>query len=381
MRQVRGTSVAAENGGRRWGQRLLATGLGSLLAVGAIGTGASAADGDEDADTGEDEGDTAETSGEADAQLEELDPCVADFGVGKTLVVFDDPEFDPDQAEVDVALVGEHENCLFNAEVGFTTPEELAEDYPNRSLDAPQLEGVTHIAVIEVDVFGAGGVASAREDVATTSGFDDLSYAVSVDWDVRGEVARSFGPYERSLCDADTEGYSDCIETVATEAFAHPIVLSPFVDLELATTWSDADGEAIDAPADGWDATLAVGDDERLALPGDEGASTELIDTQTYAVAASAPDGFEEVTCDAVPSGTGDEFVAEDDGTHEVCFQQAAVEEEVDDEVEAEPVVATPDADAEELPATGAPIGLALLGTGLLAAGGVAVRRSTPHQP
>ena len=93
--QGAGEPGAARRRGRLW-RTVVGSGLGTALLVGSVGTAATADEGDRG-----DEGDDPEEGADLETTEEhgEFESCEADFGYGKVVVVFDDPDFDPDQVE------------------------------------------------------------------------------------------------------------------------------------------------------------------------------------------------------------------------------------------------------------------------------------------
>ena len=85
----------------------MGTGLASLLLLGSAGTavaddGEATGDGDADGDV---DGDRV---GPDEVDNGEFEACEADFGTGKVVVVYDDPDFDPDDVDdLDVVAEGE----------------------------------------------------------------------------------------------------------------------------------------------------------------------------------------------------------------------------------------------------------------------------------
>jgi hypothetical protein len=103
---VRAKDVSGSVAGRQQ-RRLVGSGLASLLLLGSAGTAvaedrAAAGDGD-----GEGDGES-DRIGPAEVGNGEYEACEADFGTGKVVVVYDDPEFDPEDVD-DLAVVAEGE--------------------------------------------------------------------------------------------------------------------------------------------------------------------------------------------------------------------------------------------------------------------------------
>ncbi len=388
-----------------------------------LGSGA-AAFAETEGDDGE--GDDGEPSGEGEIEggvepqlegdgqmiegpIEEVEPCEAVFGLGKFVVVFDDPEFDPadaqdqiDRLDVHVDVEGQDGSCVYSAEDGdvegeLWEPEGyddlvdqisgwLDEDGPLEELqlsveaaEFPRYDGVEHLAFVEHPLV-----------VDAVPG----SYRLEVDWNYQGVLPLSFSeplePWvwaiffdpdngdddfaeiselaERGLETLDNgyvEDEREFFENVIG-FLENPIVLGP-VDATFDAAWFDADGDPADAPDEGWEMTLSSDGEVLLTVPGDEDETVQVARRADYTVAGEVPEDWELIDCPddvaATATGVGDFNAGEQDVDHAVCVA----------EVEPEPeVVAIVDEEEEEetLPDTGvAPLGLLALGGAMTFAG------------
>ena len=103
--------VTGRDDDRRGWWRIAGTTLGTLLLLSSTGTAIADDDADEEDDAdGAADGEHGEVAEVSNGEYEE---CEADFGTGKVVVVYDDPDFDPDQVDsLEVVPEGEAaEDC------------------------------------------------------------------------------------------------------------------------------------------------------------------------------------------------------------------------------------------------------------------------------
>ena len=417
---MKGTKQVRTSHGRRLWRRVVGTSMASVLL---LGSGAAAlADTDSDGN-GNGDGDDGEPSGEGEVEPqleapEEDGPCEAFFGMGKTIVVFDDPEFDPgdaedqiDRFEVAVDVEGHEEPCSYAPEGmlegNFWEYDDLAELYDEfMSEDAEEYLADLGLSFQAPTIPGYDGV----EHVLFLSHplVEDAvpdSYRLIVDWNYQGVLPLSFveplvpwvfatgpildggGDLEPSsdgdvLGDGDLGTLDNGPSEEEVEFFENligmletPIVLGP-VEVTFDAAWYDVDGESTDAPDDGWEMTLSSDDEVLLTIPEDDDETAQLARRADYTVAGEIPDGWELVECsddvEATSTGVGDFNAGEQDVAHTVCV--AEVEPEV------VPIVDEDEEEADEeediLPETGvAPLGLLALGAGMTFAGVRMTRR------
>lgn len=390
-----------------------------------LGSGAAAfAEGEDEGGDGDDGEPSGESGGEGEIEPlldapEELEPCEAIFGVGKVIVVFDDPEFDPEDAffdqvdrlEVQVDVEGQGEPCSFSAADDmldgdlweFDELEELydefssdaAQDYFDDlglSFEAPTIpghEGVEHILFLAHPLV---------EDAVPDS------YTLIVDWDYQGELPLFFVeplvPWQLFLGDdlfngaaagessnGDVDILGDrslgTLDNGPDEELAFfenllglletPIVLGP-VDVTFDAAWFDTDGDPVDAPDEGWEMTLSSDDEVLLTIPGDEDETVQIARRADYTVAGDLPEDWELIACpddvEASATGVGDFNAGEDDVSHAVCVA------EVEPDPEVVPIVDDEEEEEDTLPETGvAPLGLLALGAAMTFTGVRMTRR------
>ncbi|MCC5946833.1 MAG: LPXTG cell wall anchor domain-containing protein [Nitriliruptoraceae bacterium] len=365
--------------GSRPGWRRAAAGsIAGLLVVGG-GTSVAAADEHD----GDDEGD-GDGSGEVETAglTEGLQECVAEFGIGKVVVVFDDPDFDPDELPgsgdgIEWQVVETQDGSPCVTQPPFIRQGLTFDDYEsgNVGLGLQQVE-FTPAAIPSQDGIYIVALEYQRGE--------DLDPTLEVSWGLRSFTFAFEESYQD--CGGDSDGDGAC----AQFALENPIVLTPVtVLLGLDVQTRDEDGEVTDTP-EGFTASLTA--NPELTLPDDAGETIEVLPDTTYTVTAEVPDGFELATCaedtTAVATGVGEAFTATASGDHLVCIEAVAASEpapEPDPEPDAEPdpepepepePVAVEADDTEELPETGAGmLLLTALGGALLAAGSALTRR------